>query len=186
MRNTIAIRLVLGLALLLALFFVAAGMSFWQADAVDEKTEHIVRDLEPKGTVAYEMELNSIETEMAVRDYLRNPDPALRTRIAESSAYFGRLEQEYLRLANPEEIVQVASRLSEYSAGFVKDSKALLNQADVQQSLLKSLNVSNQQKWDTLGAERSGAGWRSGELPEGPVVASSPFGGLSLHLLPAL
>ena len=66
------------------------------------------------------------------------------------------------------------------------------------QLLLKSLNkvcqvkkgkrkgVSNQQKWDTLGAERSGAGWRSGELPEGPVVASSPFGGLSLHLLPAL
>ena len=47
-------------------------------------------------------------------------------------------------------------------------------------------NVSNQRKWDTLGAERSGAGWRSGELPEGPVVASSPFGGLSLHLLPAL
>ena len=47
-------------------------------------------------------------------------------------------------------------------------------------------SVSNQQKWDTLGAERSGAGWRSGELPEGPVVASSPFGGLSPHLLPAL
>ncbi len=50
----------------------------------------------------------------------------------------------------------------------------------------KAMIVSNQQKWDTLGAERSGAGWRSGELPEGPVVASSPFGGLSLHLLPAL
>ncbi len=50
----------------------------------------------------------------------------------------------------------------------------------------EKLGVSNQQKWDTLGAERSGAGWRSGELPEGPVVASSPFGGLSLHLLPAL
>ena len=47
-------------------------------------------------------------------------------------------------------------------------------------------SVSNQQKWDTLVGERSGAGWRSGELPEGPVVASSPFGGLSLHLLPAL
>ena len=47
-------------------------------------------------------------------------------------------------------------------------------------------SVSNQQKWDTLGAESSGAGWRSGELPEGPVVASSPFGGLSLHILPAL
>ena len=54
-------------------------------------------------------------------------------------------------------------------------------------SLMEPMStVSNQQKWDTLGAERSGAGWRSGELPEGPVVASSPFGGLSLHLLPAL
>ena len=46
--------------------------------------------------------------------------------------------------------------------------------------------VSNQQKWDTLGAERSWAGWRSGELPDGPIVASPPFDGLSLHLLPAL
>ena len=49
-----------------------------------------------------------------------------------------------------------------------------------------SKSVSNQQKWDTLGAERSWAGWRSGELPDGPIVASPPFDGLSLHLLPAL
>ena len=47
-------------------------------------------------------------------------------------------------------------------------------------------SVSNQQKWDTLEAERSGAGWRFSELPEGPVVASSLFDRLSLHLLPAL
>ncbi len=57
---------------------------------------------------------------------------------------------------------------------------------DAAERLPEGAPVSNQQKWDTLGAERSGAGWRSGELPEGPVVASSPFGGLSLHLLPAL
>ena len=37
------------------------------------------------------------------------------------------------------------------------------------------LAVSNQQKWDTVEAERSGVGWRSGELLEGPVVVSSPF-----------
>ena len=51
---------------------------------------------------------------------------------------------------------------------------------------IKPHSVSNQQKWDTLRPERSGVGWRSGELPEGPVVASSPFDRLSLHLLPAL
>ena len=46
--------------------------------------------------------------------------------------------------------------------------------------------VSNQQKWDTMEAERSGVGRGSGELPEGPVVASSLFHRLSLHLLSAL
>ena len=50
----------------------------------------------------------------------------------------------------------------------------------------ESLTVSNQQKWDTLGAERSGDRWRSGEIPEGPVIASPFLYGLSLHLLPAL
>ena len=44
------------------------------------------------------------------------------------------------------------------------------------------LGVGNQQKWHTLKPERSWVGWRSGELPEGPVVASSPFDCLSLHL----
>ena len=67
-------------------------------------------------------------------------------------------------------------------SGTVTGEMAVLRLLDKEKFTL----VSNQQKWDTLGAERSGAGWRSGELPEGPVVASSPFGGLSLHLLPAL
>ena len=49
-----------------------------------------------------------------------------------------------------------------------------------------SASVSNQQKWDTLEAERSGVGWRVAELPEGLVVAPSPFDRSSLHLLPAL
>ena len=48
------------------------------------------------------------------------------------------------------------------------------------------LVVSNQQKWDTMEAERSGVGRGSGELPEGPVVASSLFDGLSLNVFSAL
>ena len=46
--------------------------------------------------------------------------------------------------------------------------------------------VGNQHKWDSLGPERSGV-WKSlGELPEGPVMKSSPVDGLSLHLRSAL
>ena len=66
------------------------------------------------------------------------------------------------------------------------DSKLMSRIAGYLEGIENTETVSNQQKWDTLVGERSGAGWRSGELPEGPVVASSPFGGLSLHLLPAL
>ena len=43
-------------------------------------------------------------------------------------------------------------------------------------------SVGNQHKWDSLGPERSDV-WKSlGELPEGPVMKSSPIDGLGLHL----
>ena len=75
-------------------------------------------------------------------------------------------------LVRKELVLEEASQLKVYRESLFENAPVMI--------------VSNQQKWNTLGAERSGAGWRSGELPEGPVVASSPFGGLSLHLLPAL
>ena len=45
--------------------------------------------------------------------------------------------------------------------------------------------VGNQRKWDTLRPERSGVEWGSGELSEDPIVSSSPFDRLRLHLIPA-
>ena len=42
--------------------------------------------------------------------------------------------------------------------------------------------VGNQHKWDSLGPERSGVGKSLGELPEVPVMKSSPVDRLSLHL----
>ena len=42
--------------------------------------------------------------------------------------------------------------------------------------------VGNQHKWDSLGPERSDV-WKSlGELPDGPVMESSPVDVLGLHL----
>ena len=49
-----------------------------------------------------------------------------------------------------------------------------------------STAVGNQRKWDTLRPERLEIGRGLGELPEGLVVAPSPFDCVSLHLLPAL
>ena len=39
------------------------------------------------------------------------------------------------------------------------------------------VTVGNQHKWDSLGPERSGVGKSLGELPEGPVMKSSPIDG---------
>ncbi len=50
---------------------------------------------------------------------------------------------------------------------------------------LYSVRVGNQQNWDTLRPERSGVGLRSSQLPECPVVLSSPLDCLGLHFLPA-
>ena len=49
-------------------------------------------------------------------------------------------------------------------------------------ALHHSTSVGNQQKWHTLVPERSEVGWRSGELPEDPVVLSPPVHCLSLQL----
>ena len=46
-------------------------------------------------------------------------------------------------------------------------------------------SVGNQQNWDILRPERSGVGLRSSQLPECPVVLSSPLDCLGLHFLPA-
>ena len=46
-------------------------------------------------------------------------------------------------------------------------------------------SVGNQQKWDSVRPERSGAGLGSRKLPERPVVLSSPLDCLGLHLLPS-
>ena len=50
---------------------------------------------------------------------------------------------------------------------------------------MTSDSVGNQQKWDSVRPERSGAGLRSSQLPECPVVLSSPLDCLGLHLLPS-
>ena len=52
-------------------------------------------------------------------------------------------------------------------------------------SWLRCEAVGNQQKWDSVRPERSGAGLRSSKLPECPVVLSSPLDCLGLHLLPS-
>lgn len=72
LRDTIAIRMILGLALFLALFFVSATMSFWQANAGQNKIDNIIENLEPKRDIAFAMELNAVETEKNVLEYLRN------------------------------------------------------------------------------------------------------------------
>ncbi len=141
MRNPIAIKLVLGLALFLALFFAAAGMSFWQAGAVDRKTENIVQSLEPKRTVAFEMQLTSVETEKGILEYLRSPSPEIRMLITESTSQFGRFQREYLRLGTQEELDQVSGPLDEVSLGYQEDSRRLMGLAERKHGLWMSLEM---------------------------------------------
>ena len=72
------------------------------------------------------------------------------------------------------------------SNGF--SNEATMNISDVQLRMVKDLahlGVGNQQNWDTLRPKRSGVGLRSSQLPECPVVLSSPLDCLGLHFLPA-
>jgi len=140
LRNSIAIKLVLGLGLFLALFFAAAGMSFWQAEAVDKKTEAIVQVLLPKTNLAYEMEINSNKTKIWMLEYIENPSPVLRAKNVATSSQFERYTREYLRLANADEIANVSTVLDEMSIELISKSATLMNQADAKKSLSESLD----------------------------------------------
>ena len=139
LRDTIAIRMILGLALVLALFFVSSTMSFWQANAGQNKIDNIIENLEPKRDIAFAMELNAVETEKNVLEYLRNPDPALRAQITETSAENNRLKMEFLSLASPEEIAKLANLPEIVSGRFIDRSTTLMDQSDIKQALSKSL-----------------------------------------------
>ena len=70
-------------------------------------------------------------------------------------------------------------------AGFSTEKKAYVAQTARRVIQRCMLIVGNQQNWDILRPERSGVGLRSSQLPECPVVLSSPLDCLGLHFLPA-
>lgn len=148
MTQSIAVKLSIGLGLLLTLVLVAAGISFWRSSAIDQQTRNIVDTLEPTMAAAYEMELRSIEIEIGILEYVRNPGVAVQNRIAEDLARFSQSEHEYLVLANPEDVSEIAGLLSGYSTGFVDISESIMIQADLRQSLLVSL----ENDFDNLGS----------------------------------
>ncbi len=147
MTQSIAVKLSIGLGLLLTLVLVAAGTSFWRSNAIDQQTRNIVDILEPKMAAAYEIELSSIEIEIGILEYVRNPGVAVRDRIAEDMARFGQSERDYLVLANPEEVSEIAGLLNEFSIGFVDIGESIISQTDLRQSLL----VSMENRFDNLG-----------------------------------
>ena len=64
-----------------------------------------------------------------------------------------------------------AQERSRETESFVRTVKTATRRKYTPEEKIRS--VGNQQEWDTLGPERSWVGWRSRELPEGPVVPSS-------------
>ncbi len=82
-------------------------------------------------------------------------------------------------------VANLSKKIETIGDAVALDASVLGEQIETKE-LDKVMNVGNQQKWHTLVPERSEVGWRSGELPEDPVVLSSPFDCLSLYLLSAL
>ncbi len=82
-------------------------------------------------------------------------------------------------------VANLSKKIETIGDAVALDASVLGEQIETKE-LDKVMNVGNQQEWHTLVPERSEVGWRSGELPEDPVVLSSPFDCLSLYLLPSL
>ena len=78
-------------------------------------------------------------------------------------------------------VANLSKKIETIGDAVALDASVLGEQIETKE-LDKVMSVGNQQEWHTLVPERSEVGWRSGELPEDPVVLSPPVHCLSLQL----
>ncbi len=127
------------MGLLLSLFVLAALVSLYQAQIVDEKVREITEVAEPTSDAAYEMELTVIGTGTGVLNYLQTRDDVHRQRVVKDEADFERYKLQYDLLAETPRGKELGERVSLLYQEYKALGETLMNQADRREVLFTTL-----------------------------------------------
>lgn len=139
MRNSVAVRLVIGVGLLLGLFVVTTALSFWQTRLVDGKIRDVTEVQEPSRAAAYEMQLTATATGVGVLWFVSTGDEQYRQKAFNNQASFQQSRAEYDRLAESPEKIQLSARVGLLSEEYHALARALMIQADEERALFSEL-----------------------------------------------
>ena len=139
LRNSLGVKLGLGLVLLLALFVIGVTVSFGQSRAVGDHLEEM-KDLHaPKRATIFEMEANAEGIGLGVLEFLRSSDPDVRAVITKHQRELERLERQYQDFPKTPAELEAFIELGVVLREFATLSQHLLDLVEEQDDLLVTL-----------------------------------------------
>jgi len=112
-RNSIGFKLGVGLSISLFFFVVAAGISLWQNGFIEKSFRETLQPEQVAKDAALQMGANTLNTELAVLDFLSTNDSNIKPKISSAQATFNQFEDLYRQNINGPEELALADLLSE-------------------------------------------------------------------------
>ena len=142
-RHSITARVWQVIGGLILIILVASFVLQNSMATVDQDVTQITEVEEAITAAAYEMEINVNGTGMGVLQYLNDPDPEFRARVAKDEADFERFQAEFDALASTSEERQLAAEIAVLYSEFKALGVDLMNLKDAQERLFSSVALSS-------------------------------------------
>lgn len=152
-------KLWIGFGAILTMGLITIAIVFAQLVRVDLAHQWVADYAEPLSAAAYEMEINAVESGLAVMKYVSRPDPAYRKRFADDQVEFQGWSEKMRGLALRIEHATLLKNVTEEYRRFVKMGQTVMDAKDRERAAsgqFVNAIAALQQKLDALGARPFG------------------------------
>ena len=141
MRLTVIHKIGLALAVVLLLGLMPVLMIFNGLKQLEQTVGQVTDIDEPISAAAYEMEISTIGSGMAVLKYLETGEPEYRAQVAKSEADFGRFKAQYDRVVDTETGKELGQKIVVLYQKFKTLGKILMDQKDEQELIFSKIGA---------------------------------------------
>jgi signal transduction histidine kinase len=139
MRLTVVQRVVIGLAIIVALGAASLVIVYGGLRDLQDKVHTLYLVEEPTAAAAYEMEINVLGFGMGVLRYLETPLPRNRERAEDDDRDFRQFHAQYANLARSGDATALGQRVAEMYESFSRLGVALMDARDREEALITTV-----------------------------------------------
>ena len=141
MRLTVIYKIGLALAVVLLLGLMPVLMIFNGLKQLEQTVSQVTEIDEPISAAAYEMEINTISSGMAVLKYLETGEAEYRAQVAKHEANFGSFKAQYDRVVGTETGKELGRKIAVLYQQFKTLGKILMDQKDQQELIFGKIGA---------------------------------------------